>query len=252
MLCPLWLRINESVDGNSIFKPRWWGCICKSVDGDRIFEPRWWGNSVDGDSVIESRWWDYICNSVDGDRIFESRWLGSIYNFAFESFDGDSIDKPRWWGCIYNFVLWEKHEEEKYGVKFVRLVCAEKLLKAVINDSNKCDYRLSVRSFVKQRNWKRCRNICEPSRIKIKRIVQNLRNRKVRKEIKNLVKKSVPKSSRIYKLLVNYKADVVQFLQLANCFFSCLKQWFRSDRKVGKRKVRAKVILSILQSHYDS
>ena len=36
MLCPLWLRINEF------------------VDGDRIFEPRWWGNSVDGDSVFES------------------------------------------------------------------------------------------------------------------------------------------------------------------------------------------------------
>ena len=122
MLCPLWLRINEFVDGNSSFKSRWWGCICKSVDGDRIFEPRWWGNSVDGDSVFESRWWDYICNSVDGGSVFESRWWGSIYNFSFESFDADSIYKPRWWGCIYNFVLRGKDEKEKYGLKFVRLV----------------------------------------------------------------------------------------------------------------------------------
>ena len=67
MLCPLWLRINESVDGDSIFEPRWWGCICNSVDGDSVLEPRWWG---------------YVCNFVDGDSIFE----------------------PRWWGCIYNFV----------------------------------------------------------------------------------------------------------------------------------------------------
>ena len=114
MPCPLWLRINESVDGGSIFEPRWWGCICNSVDGDSVLEPRWWG---------------YVCNFVDGDSIFEPRWWGCIYNFAFESVDGDSIYKPRWWGCIYNFVLRQKH-----GVQFIPPVC-ERFLKAVVNNS---------------------------------------------------------------------------------------------------------------------
>ena len=75
-------------------------------------------NSVDGDSVLEPRWWGYVCNFVDGDSIFEPRWWGCIYNFAFESVDGDSIYKPRWWGCIYNFVLRQKH-----GVQFLPPVC---------------------------------------------------------------------------------------------------------------------------------
>ena len=37
ILCPLWLRINESAGGDSIFEPPWWGCICNSVDGDSVF-----------------------------------------------------------------------------------------------------------------------------------------------------------------------------------------------------------------------
>ena len=137
MPCPLWLRINESVDGDSIFELRLWGCICNPVDGDSVLEPRWWG---------------YVCNFVDGDSIFEPRWWGCVYNFAFESVDGDSIYKPRWWGCIYNFVLLQKH-----GVQFLPPIC-ERFLKAVVNNSNKWDYRLTVRSIVKQRNWKQRRN----------------------------------------------------------------------------------------------
>ena len=93
----------------------------------------------------------------DGDSIFEPRWWGCIYNFAFESVDGNSIYKPRWWGCIYNFVLRQKH-----GVQFLPPVC-ERFLKAVVNNSNKWGYRLTVRSIVKQRNWKQRRNR-EPSR----------------------------------------------------------------------------------------
>ena len=135
MPCPLWLRINESVDGYSIFEPRWWGCICNSVGGGVMFATL----------------------SIDGDSIFEPRWWGCIYNFAFESVDGDSIYKPRWWGCIYNFVFRQRH-----GVQFLPPVC-ERFLRAVVNNSNKWDYRLTVRSIVKQRNWKQRRNR-EPSR----------------------------------------------------------------------------------------
>ena len=117
ILCPLWLRKNNSVDGDSIFKPWWWGCICNSVngdsiielrwwgsicnsvDGDSVFEPRWWGfNSVDGGSVFEPHWWDCVCNSVDGDSVFEPRWWG------FNSVDGGSIFEPRWRSCICYFV----------------------------------------------------------------------------------------------------------------------------------------------------
>ena len=76
-------------------------------------------------------------------------------------------------------------------------------LQAVVNNSNKWDYRLTVRSIVKQRNWKQRRNR-EPSR----ELYTKLWKRKVHKDIESLLKKSVQKSSRIYKLVVNYKATL--------------------------------------------
>ena len=81
-------------------------------------------------------------------------------------------------GCIYNFVLRQKH-----GVQFLPPVC-ERFLKAVVNNSNKWDYRLTARSIVKQRNWKQCR---------VAFLFRKLRKRNVHKEIKSLLKKSVPK-----------------------------------------------------------
>ena len=204
MPCLLWLRINESVDGDSIFEPQWWGCICNSVDGDSVLEPRWWG---------------YVCNFVDNDSIFEPRWWGCIYNFAFDSVDDDSIYKPRWWGCIYNFVLRQKH-----GVQL-------RFLKAVVNNSNKLDYRLTVRMQLEATQKSRA----------FKRIIHKLRKRKVHKEIKSLLKKSVQKSSRIYKMVVNYKATLASSkssvnISVASWFTTVVSELWWFVRGVFKQK----------------
>ena len=87
--------------------------------------------------------------NLDGGVVFITLLLNLSMVTAFISADGGV--------CIYNFVLRQKH-----GVQFLPPVC-ERFLKAVVNNSNKWDYRLTVRSIFKQRNWKQRRNR-EPSR----------------------------------------------------------------------------------------
>ena len=77
MPCPLWLRINESVDGDSI-------------------------NSLnpDGGVVVATLSMVTVFWNPDGGVMFATLSMVtvsltvSIYNFAFESVDGDSIYKP--------------------------------------------------------------------------------------------------------------------------------------------------------------
>ena len=88
-----------------------------------------------------------------------------------------------------------------------------------------CVYSLTVRSIIEQPKGKQYRNR-EPSRVQVKKIMQKLQKRKVRKHLKVLLKKSVPKLSTIYKLVTSYKAALVRFLHRSNRFFTSLKHRF--------------------------
>ena len=127
MPCPLWLRINESVDGDSILNP----------DGGVVFETLsmvtvFWNPdggvmfaalsmvtvflNPDNGVMFAALSMVTVSLNLDGRVVFITLLLNLSMVTAF-------ITQPRWWGCIYNFVLREKH-----GVQFLPPVC-ERFLK---------------------------------------------------------------------------------------------------------------------------
>ena len=125
------------------------------------------------------------------------------------SFSGYKITEPRRCGrIIYNLTL-----RHTFSVQLPSVRHASS--KAAVSNKSMYDQRLTVRSIIQQPKGKRYGNR-ESSRIQVKEIMQKLRKRKLREHsvvLLNehsvvLLKKSVPKSSAIYKLVTNYKTPL--------------------------------------------
>ena len=69
-------------------------------------------------------------------------------------------------------------------------------------------YRLTVRKLCKQSkingHMHNSRDR-EPSRIPVKKVIQTMRKRKLRKKFKRILRKSIPTSSKLFHLITNYK-----------------------------------------------
>ena len=183
---PMWQRLNESVDSDSMSETH---CLLWAV------------------------WlWDTF-------QLKQCETQSPMWRRLNRSFGGHNICGPRQCGCmICNLTLRHAFSVQQ---PFVRHASS----KAVVSSKSMCAYRLTVRSIIQQPKGKKYRNR-EPSRVQVKKIMQKLQKRKVRKHLKVLLKKSVPKSSTIYKLVTNYKATLVRFLHRSNCFFTSLKHRF--------------------------
>ena len=75
------------------------------------------------------------------------------------------------------------------------------------NEPSVTVYRLTARKLCKQSKINRhmhSRNR-EPSRIPVKRVIQTMRKRKLRKKLKSIIRKSIPTSSKLFHLITNYK-----------------------------------------------
>ena len=59
----------------------------------------------------------------------------------------------------------------------------------------------------------------EPSRSPIKNIMSSPKNRKARRKLKRIFRKSTPKSSSLYKLATDYKLWYVTYVHRCDCFF---------------------------------
>ena len=117
------------------------------------------------------------------------------------SFSGYNITEPRRCGrIIYNLTL-----RHTFSVQLPSVRHASS--KAAVSNKSMYDQRLTVRSIIQQPKGKRNGNR-ESSRIQVKKIMQKLRKRKLREHSVVLLKKSVPKSSAIYKLVTNYKTPL--------------------------------------------
>ena len=59
----------------------------------------------------------------------------------------------------------------------------------------------------------------EPSRLPIKKIMSYMKNRKARRKLKRIFRKSTPKSSSLYKLATDYKSWYATYVHRCDCFF---------------------------------
>ena len=57
------------------------------------------------------------------------------------------------------------------------------------------------------------------------RIMQAMQNTKLRKKIKSIIRKTIPKSSSMFMLATNYKVCYLKFVNRTNCFFSRFYNW---------------------------
>ena len=80
-------------------------------------------------------------------------------------------------------------------------------------------YRPSTRSCLRTK-FKRIRKDHEPSRVRINKLVQLLRKRKIRKITKRVIKKLFPKSSKIRRIAKKYKDFYVTYFRRCDSFFS--------------------------------
>ena len=70
-----------------------------------------------------------------------------------------------------------------------------------------------------QKTKKRRRNR-EPSRVSMKRIVQFMKKRKTRYKLKVIIRKYIPKSSRLYSFATDYKLCYIRYLKRCDSFFT--------------------------------
>ena len=70
-----------------------------------------------------------------------------------------------------------------------------------------------------QKQKKRRRNR-EPSRVSMKRIVQFMKKRKTRYKLKVIIRKYIPKSSRLYSFATDYKLCYIRYLKRCDSFFT--------------------------------
>ena len=90
-------------------------------------------------------------------------------------------------------------------------------------------YRLTARKLCKQSKINRhmhSRNR-EPSRIPVKRVIQTMRKRKLRKKLKSIIRKSIPTSSKLFHLITNYKLWYTDYIH--RNLYSFYTTYFRSQ-----------------------
>ena len=75
----------------------------------------------------------------------------------------------------------------------------------------------------------------EPSRLLVRNILRSMKKRKARCKLKIIVRKSTPKSSRLYSLATDYKFWYVRYLNKSCCFFS---NFVNVNRVIAKKLLR--------------
>ena len=75
----------------------------------------------------------------------------------------------------------------------------------------------------------------EPSRLSVRNILRSMKKRKARCKLKIIVRKSTPKSSRLYSLATDYKFWYVRYLNKSCCFFS---NFVNVNRVIAKKLLR--------------
>ena len=75
----------------------------------------------------------------------------------------------------------------------------------------------------------------EPSRLSVRKILRSMKKRKARCKLKVIVRKSTPKSSRLYSLATDYKFWYVRYLNRSSCFFS---NFVNVNRVIANRLLR--------------
>ena len=60
----------------------------------------------------------------------------------------------------------------------------------------------------------------EPSRLSMKKILRSMKKRKRRCKVKDIVRKSTPKSSRLYNVVIDHKSWYVRYNNRCDCFFA--------------------------------
>ena len=97
------------------------------------------------------------------------------------------------------------------------------------NEPSVTVYRLTARKLCKQSKINRhmhSRNR-EPSRIPVKRVIQTMRKRKLRKKLKRIIRKSIPTSSKLFRLITNYKLWYTDYIH--RNLYSFYTTYFRSQ-----------------------
>ena len=79
----------------------------------------------------------------------------------------------------------------------------------------------------------------EPSRLSVRNILRSMKKRKARCKLKIIVRKSTPKSSRLYSLATDYKFWYVRYLNKSCCFFSNFVNVNRVIAKLLRKSKRA-------------
>ena len=86
-------------------------------------------------------------------------------------------------------------------------------------------FRLTVRNIARFPVCKRNFRDREPSRVPVKKFLQILSKRKLRRNAKRVIKHSTPTSSNLHWLVTDFKLWYVSFLHRRECFFSQFLNW---------------------------
>ena len=117
----------------------------------------------------------------------------------------------------------QSHTRTRNLVKYhPRVVFTESLNVMVSTDEEVCSSceRKFDRHCKVQEN---CHIDREPSRLPIKKIMSSMKNRKARRKLKRIFRKSTPKSSSLYKLATDYKLWYVTYVHRCDCFLPTLQ-----------------------------
>ena len=101
-------------------------------------------------------------------------------------------------------------------------------LRLSARDRNTCRYS-KIAKRIKRRRER------EPSRLSVRNILRSMKKRKARCKLKIIVRKSTPKSSRLYSLATDYKFWYVRYLNKSCCFFS---NFVNVNRVIAKKLLR--------------
>ena len=96
-----------------------------------------------------------------------------------------------------------------------------------LDSENYFRFRSSTRQSVKSKRRFRSR---EPSRTSLKKILQSLKNKKLRKKLKNTIKKLTPVSSTAYDIAENYKWWNGRYIHQQDSFYSSYFQKIKLSR----------------------
>ena len=77
----------------------------------------------------------------------------------------------------------------------------------------------------------------EPSRLPIKKIKSSMKNRKAKRKLKRIFRKSTLKSSSLYKLATDYKLWYVTYVHRCDCFFLPALQILKDGQQTSYYKI---------------